>query len=43
MISAQVIDVVKQWLQNHPQDRDHEAALLVAGALNLAFPALSKP
>src|SRR5262245_8169732 len=38
MLVKQVEDVVKQWLQNHPQDRDYAAAGLVADALQGAFP-----
>ena len=34
----QVSDLVKLWLQNHPQSRDFEAAGIVAAALQEAFP-----
>jgi hypothetical protein len=34
----QLADVVKLWLQNHPEKRDLEAPGLVAEALEEAFP-----
>jgi Rap1a immunity proteins len=38
MRAGQVVDVVKRWLQDHPQDRDYGAPGLVAAALQDAFP-----
>jgi hypothetical protein len=35
---TQIADVVKLWLQKHPENRDYAAAGLVAAALEEAFP-----
>lgn len=35
---GQLTDVVKLWLQNHPEKRDYEGSGLVAEALAQAFP-----
>jgi hypothetical protein len=35
---GQLANVVKQWLQSHPEKRDNGAAGLVAEALQQAFP-----
>lgn len=36
--APQLIDVVKRWLANNPQDRHYAADSLIAGALDEAFP-----
>ena len=36
--SQQALDVVKQWLQNHPETRHRAAAYLAAKAFAGAFP-----
>jgi hypothetical protein len=36
--SGQVLDVVKRYLRNHPEERHHQASSLVLGALKETFP-----
>lgn len=38
MTRGQIIDVVKRWLQNHPENRSYTAAGIVAAALQQSFP-----
>jgi hypothetical protein len=38
VIARQIVDVVVKWLKAHPQDRDRAAAILVADALEEAWP-----